>query len=309
LLTLKQSSAFTIGICASDESKDLPALLELIQNEKYPEEMTLLKIVVVASNCSKSSMESLRAFMSKDSRIVLIEEDRRRGKAEAMNKIVEQSVGSYVLFVNSDALPLKGSMAELLSMIKGDDRIGMACAKPFFSSKAGLTSMVELMMWSVHNECSALLNHLGKSNHGSDEMMAVRSDTLEFLPRGLVNDGAFLGGRARLNGYSVKFCSSAPVRINVPSRIVDLIGQRRRIIFGHFQVWKLTGNSPKTIETLLLSSPQFSIGIVVKTLARTPKLIMALPLAIVSESISYLLAIRDSLTSTRKHGVWKRYGN
>jgi cellulose synthase/poly-beta-1,6-N-acetylglucosamine synthase-like glycosyltransferase len=305
----RQSSGFSVGICASDESKDLLTLLELIQNEKFSEEMILLKIIIVASNCAKSLLDPLQVLANSDSRIELIEEDKRHGKAEAMNKIVEHSVGRFVLFVNSDALPVKGAMARLLTLIDRDDTIGMACGKPFFAPKAGLTSIVEQVMWSVHNECSLLLNHLGKSNHGSDEMMVVRSDILGPLPRGLVNDGAFIGGTVRLNGYSVRFCSSAQVGIDVPSRIVDLIAQRRRIMFGHFQVWTLTGQSPRTIETLLLYSPRLSVGIVVRTLAKRPKLIVALPAAILSEGISSLLAIKDLLSSTPKHGVWKRYGN
>ncbi len=76
-------------------------------------------------------------------------------------------------------------------------------------------------MWSVHNECSLRLNHMNLSNHGSDEMMVVRTELLSQLPDGLVNDGAYIAGNARLRGYSVKFCNEAPVRIDVPSRCVE----------------------------------------------------------------------------------------
>jgi len=147
------------------------------------------------------------------------------------------------------------------------------------------------------------------SNHGSDEMMAVRMGLLQKLPEGLVNDGAYIAGRARLRGYSIKFCSEASVQIDVPNRIVDLIRQRRRIIFGHFQVWRLTGRSPKTVESLFLLTPKFSMSLVVRNVARSPKLIKILPLALVSEGLSIILGMKDAVASTKKHGVWERYGN
>ena len=39
-------------------------------------------------------------------------------------------------------------------------------------------------MWTVHNECSTKLNHMDISNHGSDEMMVVRTELLNPLAGG-----------------------------------------------------------------------------------------------------------------------------
>ena len=115
----------------------------------------------------------------------------------------------------------------------------------------------------------------------------------------------------KLRGYSIKFCSNAKVVIDVPERVTDLIRQRRRVIFGHFQVWRLTGHSPKTVESLLLFSPTISLRIVVKVLAMNPRLVKIVPITLVSEAISFLLALKDTLSknSSRKHEVWKRYAN
>ena len=282
----------------------------MVESENFPEEYQLVKIVIVASGCSEVSLKPVRDLAKVDSRIILIEERTRRGKASAINTILQYAIGNYLIFINSDATPGAGSICTLLRSIDQDGgQIGVASARPSFHLRDGMTSLLEELMWSVHNECSLRLNHMNLSNHGSDEMMAVRMGLLQKLPEGLVNDGAYIAGRARLRGYSIKFCSEASVQIDVPNRIVDLIRQRRRIIFGHFQVWRLTGRSPKTVESLFLLTPKFSMSLVVRNVARSPKLIKILPLALVSEGLSIILGMKDAVASTKKHGVWERYGN
>src|SRR5271169_2287598 len=273
MLALPQIHSFSIGICARDASENFPRLLELILSEKYPQDFLLERMIIVASGCSQSSLDIARSLAEADARIVLIEESIRKGKAEAVNRIIENSIGDYLVFINSDALPDEGSISELLLQIDRDKTTGLVSGRPSFTEHRNVTSIVEQLMWNVHNECSLRLNHMNLSNHGSDEMMAVRTEILQQLPSGLVNDGALIAGRARIQGYSIKFCSEATVKIDVPVSAADLIRQRRRIIFGHFQVWRITGRSPKTVESLLLSAPLFSLAIVVRTVAKTPKFI------------------------------------
>jgi cellulose synthase/poly-beta-1,6-N-acetylglucosamine synthase-like glycosyltransferase len=305
----KKTEIFTIGICATGIAANLPRLLSLIQTETFPKTFSLKRIVVVASNCDQRTISLARSFADLDPRVVLIGEPERKGKADAINKIVDQSLGSLLVFVNSDALPQTGSIGKLLEAISQSDSIGLVSGRPLFRLRRDVTSSVEELMWTVHNDCSTKLNHLDISNHGSDEMMVVRTKLLDHLPEGLVNDGAFISGRAKLNGYSIKFSNEATVSIDVPSRPVDLIRQRERIIYGHFQVWKLTGRSPNTIETMLLRSPILSLAIFVRSIAKNPKLIKAIPVALAGETMSFFLAMKDMFSSTKKHRVWARYGN
>jgi glycosyltransferase involved in cell wall biosynthesis len=307
----RQSGArgFTIGICASGSATNLSSLLKLIDGETFPDSHVLQRIIIVASSCSRSALDAVNSMALKRSNVMLINEAKRNGKADAINKIIQNSVGAYLVFVNSDALPQRGAIAKLLTAIEKSESTGIVSGKPIFAHRSDPTSVAEEFMWEVHNECSLKLNHLNMSNHVSDEMIAIRMEALERLPTGLVNDGAYIAGRAKLNGYSIKFCSDANVSIDVPRKAIDLIRQRRRIIFGHLQVWKLTGKSPKTIESMLLYSPALSLSLVVGTLAKKPRLIAALPVAIVSEIASVFLGILDTAVSSKKHGVWTRYDN
>jgi cellulose synthase/poly-beta-1,6-N-acetylglucosamine synthase-like glycosyltransferase len=306
--TTSPFTRFSIGICASDDAPNLAALLELISADAIPQGFELTRIILVASACSSQTIDYVRRFSNNDERLLIIEEDERHGKADALNKIFERSLGDFLIFINADALPTEGSIGRLLDSIAKNESVGIASAKPFFQSKKGVLSRIEQFMWLVHNESSLLLNHMNISNHTSDEMMIARYTLLRPLPYGIVNDGAFIAGRAKKEGYSIKFCEVAQVKIEVPSRLCDIIEQRRRIIFGHLQVWNLVGKSPITVESMFFFRPWLSLKILVRTLAKSLSFLPILPFAGLSELWSLLLALRDFTKSPNKHRIWKRYG-
>ena len=303
------SGEYSIGICATGHSENIRNLIESIERDDLSKEFYLNKIVIVASDCTPDSLKLCKMFASKDTRIVLIEEKSRNGKAQAINRIISETHGKYLLMVNSDAVPSAGSINRLLKMICKEESIGMVSGCPTFGYRNGATSEILQLMWKLHNQSSLILNHKQLSNHCSDELMVIRRTALNQLPNGVVNDGAFMASMAAQRGYSIKFCESASVNIDVPKRFVDLILQRRRIMFGHMQVKKLTGRAPITIESLLFIAPMLGLGVTVTILARFPRLLKVLPIAIVGEATSFLLALADSLRSSDRHAVWKRYAD
>lgn len=300
---------FSIGICASDTAPNLSSLLELIESDHIPQDFILSRVILVASGCAGKSIAYARELEQKETRLMIIQEPERYGKADAINKVFEHSDGDFLIFVNADALPSKGSIGKLLESIATNDSVGIASASPFFEPRKGILSKVEQLMWSMHNETSRLLNHMDICNHSNDEMLIVRSNLWRHLPYDLVNDGAFIAACARRDGYSIKFCEDAKVKIDVPSRITDSIEQRRRIIFGHFQIRKLLGQSPITVESMLLSSPLLALKIVVRTLARSPLFIAIFPVTVSSEILALCGALMDFSRSSKRHSVWRRYGN
>ncbi len=293
----------------SDEAPKLASLLDRLRPEVSSSHLLLNKIVIVASGCSEKALSRAKAVAEDDPRILLVQEPARSGKAEAINTIIERFNEDYLVFVNGDALPYPGSIEKLLRVITEDQNIGAVSGAPTFEADADMTSDALKLMWMVHNDCASSLNHKGISNHGSDELIVLRSDVVGRLPSGLVNDGGYLTGLAYARGYKIGFCQDAAVRIAVPSRFPDVIGQRRRIIFGHIQVWKMIGNSPRTVESMLFTSPVAGLSILVRNLARHPRLIRSLPIIALGEMVASLGAIFDTLRSSNMHVVWKRYGD
>ena len=300
---------FSIGICAADHASNLMELLKTVETESYPDGLVLKRVVIVASGLSLQDLEFVREIANSHVGLVLIEEPIRRGKAEAINRIIDSFSGQFLVLVNSDAHPEPGSISMLLRTIARDDHVGMVSASPVIRERTGVTGAVLELMWGVHNECLLTLNEENKNNHCCDELIVVRSEALQKLPTRTVNDGAFLAGAAYQAGYSIRFCKAARVKIDVPSNFYDLLAQRRRILYGHFQILGSIGKAPRTTEAMLVHNPLLSMSILVRTVAKLPTLFLVIPIAVIGEAFSVAFAVSDTLTSTKKHVPWRRYGS
>jgi cellulose synthase/poly-beta-1,6-N-acetylglucosamine synthase-like glycosyltransferase len=302
-------SEFSIGICAADHATNLRKLLDVIEHETYPEALLLKKVIVVASGCEPTALNFLNESEKRRYNFILIDEPERRGKSEAINQIIDSFDGEFLVLVNSDAMPERGAISKLLDVIMQNRDLGVVSASPVLGRRSGITGAVLRLLWGVHNECLLTLNVNDQNNHCCDELVVVRSSALHKLPNGTVNDGAFLAGAAYRSGYKIRFCEEAKVRIDVPVRLGELMQQRRRIVYGHLQILRTVGQAPRTVESLLTDNPRLGLSILIKTIARSPTLILALPIAVIGETISVTLAVLDSLTSSTKHAKWDRVGS
>jgi cellulose synthase/poly-beta-1,6-N-acetylglucosamine synthase-like glycosyltransferase len=302
-----QRRGYSVGVCATGDDVDFESLAATILADSEEIDLTLREVIVVASACPPSTVARLEGIARHDPRVHLIIEKERHGKADAINKILENSSGEFLVMVNSDARPEKGAFAKLLREMNDDEKIGAISAHPLPDTRSGASSLLMEFMWTAHNDCSLTLNHMDISNHSSDELVAFRSSSISQLPLGLVNDGAFLAATARSRGYSVRFCMPARVHIATPTIVADAIRQRRRILFGHLQVWQKTGSPPKTIESLMVLRPLVGLKILIGTIARNPRFLLILPVAVLSELSAALLSICDAIGSSERHAIWRRY--
>ncbi len=297
---------FTVGICATHQPPTLQPLLEAIFATEMPG-FVLKKVVLVASDCSEETLRAARRMAARDQRMLLIEHENRTGKADAINEIFRETEGDFLVYVNADALIGVNSIPVLLKSIEQDEGAGFISGMPTFVRPKGIVSDILDVMWTSANFLSADPDQRQQSNHGTDELMVIRTELLTELPLGVVNDGAYIAGRIRERGFRVGFEPEAVVQIDVPTRMTDLIAQRRRILFGHIQVKRLVGKAPRTVETMMFFSPFQSIKIVIRMLADSPRRVIVLPVAAIGELIALSGALWDTF-SKNDHAVWKRYG-
>ena len=296
-----------MGVCAADGMDDPVGFIRSILLESARCPATMKELVVVASGVSGPTLSALERARESDRRVKILVEARRHGKAEAINRILSSVSGEYVVFVNADARPEPGAISSLLEDVSSDSRTGAVSALPVVEASGGMTSLLTQFMWSAHNECSIYLNHRGIANHSSDELVVFRAAAAALLPAGLVNDGAYMAGVAKRKGYSVKVCKSAKVKIRAPSMLLDVILQRRRILFGHAQVWRKVGAPPKTIESMFVLSPAVGLRLLTRSLSKDPRFLLVFPVSVVGEILAATLSVIDTLKSTTVHEVWRRF--
>lgn len=304
--TKRRLYTFTVGICATGRPPTLGPLLEAVLSGETPG-FALRKVVLVASDCSEGTLRAARSMAARDKRLRLIEHERRTGKADALNEVFRETEGDFLVYVNADAMIDASSIPMLLKSIEEDKWAGFVSGLPVFARPRGLISDVLDVMWTSFDYLSLDPYQSEQRNHGTDELMVIRSELLPELPPGVVNDGAYIAGRIREMGFRIAFQPEAVVHIDVPRRMTDLIRQRRRILFGHIQVKRLVGKAPRTVETMMFFSPHESLRIVMRMLANRPRRVLILPIAAMGELLALSGALWDTFVSNAGHAVWERY--
>ena len=110
------------------------------------------------------------------------------------------------------------------------------------------------LLWSFHGHVFAELNDSGIARHAT-EMFCIRKGIVDKIPAETVNDDAYIAVTAKKKGWLIKFDAQSKVAICAPTTFKEYFQQRRRIIFGHYQIRKLTGESAQYLVHLMPLQP------------------------------------------------------
>jgi biofilm PGA synthesis N-glycosyltransferase PgaC len=240
-----------------------------------------------------------------DPRIKLIIEKERKGKASALNKILERNKGEYLFLLPGDVIPAKNSLPQLLNLLTSSSEIGVVCGKPVpVNTKNGFMGYLSHLMWRMHNRTLLYLDSLALNTHVSGELMLMKP-IIKKIPADVINEDAYIGIIATSRNLRTRYCSDATVYIKAPSNVVDFIKQRRRIIYGHYRVKSLTGKFSPTLQSMATLNSNKTVRIVADEIKEHPKDIFKFILAIGLEATANILGVAD-LLFRREHILWKR---
>lgn len=289
---------FSVGICAHNEETNIDQVLHnaLEQMNKLGE----CEVIVVASGCTDRTVEIVRRMAERETGISLIVEKERNGKAHALNLLFEKIRGEILIQVDSDVVPGSGAIAALIARLR-DSGVGAASALPIPIDCVGPAGKVSEALWSLHNLTQLMLNREGRAEHLSGQLFAIRRSLCYAIPENVVNDDAFLALRSSGRGYNVVFEPQAQVLVNSARTFRDLLVQRRRIIYGHLMLKRLTGRSPRIFQTC---SSQYKMHILSAWLKSRFRDLHSLLILGFLELIAHLLA-RHDLHDENSHKIWK----
>jgi biofilm PGA synthesis N-glycosyltransferase PgaC len=295
----------SIGICAYNEEDNVERLLtNLLYEQNLPFNF---EVIAVCSGCTDKTPSIVRKFCEKDQRVRLIVEPERRGKASAVNEILSAYKGKYLIFVPADVIPEKGSLERLLKQFK-NQKVGVAGGRPTLINKEERLNGVEALahlMWRIHNQTLQILNHENVLTHASGELFCIRRGIVTRIPAEVINDDAYIAMKANQKGFLVRFDPNARVYIKVPSTFADLIRQRKRIMYGHYQIKKIHGSFPRTIESMAFYDPKRVIRILTEIIRGHPKETHKLIAAVIFEMMINFLAFLDMIRG-KSHVPWKK---
>jgi cellulose synthase/poly-beta-1,6-N-acetylglucosamine synthase-like glycosyltransferase len=242
----------TVGICAYNEAKNIGNLLNNILTKQ---ELSLdSEVLVVCSGCTDATNEIVQAYSTQDPRVKMHVELKRSGKFSAINYILANAKADAILFVSADTLPINGSFRRL---VQGLDKfnVGIVCGNPVpVNAPSSRVAELVQLLWRFHGHVFQELNDAGLARHAT-EMFCIRKGIVGQIPNQTVNDDAFIAVTAKEKGWLIKFDTQSKVLICGPVTFKEYFAQRRRILFGHYQIRKLTGKSPQHLMHMLPIHP------------------------------------------------------
>jgi len=294
----------SIVVCAYNEEKSIGPLLENLMHQKVPPEIVDREIIVVTSGCTDGTVDVVKKHKIGNSKIRLIEEPKRLGKASALNKAFEASAGRYIALVPADVFPADNALLNLLVPFR-DSSVSAVSGRPMQNPRnvpRSFMGYLANMTYRLWGRLMKKLNDSGQAAHCSGEFMAIRSDVKTVIPNGCAADDSYIAIVAKKKGL-IKFASKAIGYNLLPSNLWDYVNQRKRWLFGHFQTKKVTGEYPTVLDTMILYRPDVVLQVLAEEIVERPREIGYLLSAIAVEVVVYLSCVVDHILH-RRYGVW-----
>jgi cellulose synthase/poly-beta-1,6-N-acetylglucosamine synthase-like glycosyltransferase len=288
----------TVGVCAYNEGSNIAKLLE---NVLYEQGLSVdSEVIVVCSGCTDNTTKLVQECAAKDSRVRPYFESERHGKASAINCIFAHALGDVIIFVSADTLPYRMSFPKLMSKLEIPN-VGIVSGNPVpVNSTRSLLGRVVQLMWRFHGHVFAELNDAGLARHAT-EVFCIRKGIVKKIPTETVNDDAYIAVAAKKKGWFIKYSADSKVSICGPKTYPEYFQQRRRVIFGHYQLRKLTGESPQYLVHMMPLHPVRAAKLALWLTARSDPVTLATFL--LTEFMVNAAAMFD-FASGKAHGQW-----
>jgi len=239
LENFRMSLACSMGIMAYNEESNIGQLLQAVTSHQS-ESVFISEVVVVASGCTDNTQSIVEEWEKFDSRVRLIVQKKREGKASAINHFLAEARERIVVLCSADLLPAPGSIEHLVAPF-ADPEVGMTTGKPVpVNDPSSFTGFAAHLLWELHHQVNL-------TSFKAGEMIAIRK-IFERIPYSTAVDEASMEPVIRGQGYEARYVPAAIVHNKGPETLNDFLSQRRRIYAGHKAVRDTLGYTVSTMS-------------------------------------------------------------
>jgi cellulose synthase/poly-beta-1,6-N-acetylglucosamine synthase-like glycosyltransferase len=278
-----------VGITAYNEEKIIGRLLDRIVHQQLAT-VTISEIIVVISGCTDGTERIVRQAMAKEPRIKLLVQEKREGKASAINWFLRETTQAICVLCSGDLLPELDVVEKLVRPL-ADPEVGMTSCRPVpVNDKATFMGFAAHLLWDLHHQ-------INLNGFKAGEMTAFRK-IFTRIPNHTAVDEASVEPVVRGQGYRVVYVPDAIVQNKGPETVSDFLRQRRRIYAGHLDLAQSVGYSVSTMNGLKI------LRLLLGELDFRPKPFLWTWLVVLLEVYGRLLGRRD-FKNKRDHSVWE----
>ena len=283
----------SIGIMAYNEEANIERTLRSVLEQQGPS-IRIEEVIIVASGCTDRTVPIVSAMAQKEPRIRLYIQERREGKASAINLFLKEARSPILVLLGADVIPEESAIENLCAPFK-DPLIGMVGGRPVPVNDAStFMGHTVHLLWRLHDLVARVHPKLG-------EVIAFRN-VISGIPINSAVDEISIQALITQLGYQLIYRPDCVIYNKGPVTVRDFLKQRRRIYAGHLKVLKQQNYEASTMKVkpiarqLIIACRHFALS--------TPRQTMWTLGAIILEGYARLQGYFDYWCK-REHHIWR----
>lgn len=241
---------------AYNEEANIARTLQAVLEQSGPS-IRIDEVVVVASGCTDRTVAIVSSMALKELRIRLCVQERREGKASAINLFLKEASSPVVVLIGADVIPETSALEQLCAPFK-DPAIGMVGGRPVpVNDPNTFMGHAVHLLWRLHDQVARIHPKLG-------EVIAFRN-VISGIPIDSAVDEISIQALISQLGYKLIYSPDCVVYNKGPVTVRDFLKQRRRIYAGHLKVLKQQNYEASTMKVSpifrqLIASRHFALS-------------------------------------------------
>ena len=217
----------SVGIMAYNEEANIERTLRAVLDQQGLT-TRVEEVIVVASGCTDRTVPLVKAIARQESKVCLYVQEKREGKASAINLFLKQATSQVVVLLGADIIPEASALENLCAPFK-DPTIGMVGGRPVpVNDPSTFMGHAIHLLWRLHDRVARVSPKLG-------EIIAFRN-VISGIPVNSAVDEISIQALISQLGYRLLYEPACVIYNKGPLNIRDFLKQRRRIYAGHLKV-------------------------------------------------------------------------
>jgi poly-beta-1,6-N-acetyl-D-glucosamine synthase len=286
----------SVGIMAYNEEANIGRTIDAVLKQQGPS-VRIEEVIVVASGCTDRTVPIVADIALQEPRVRLCIQEKREGKASAINVFLKQAISPIVVLIGADVLPEASALEYLCAPFK-DPKIGMVGGRPIpVNDPATFMGHAVHLLWRLHDQMARVQPKLG-------EVIAFRN-VISAIPTSSAVDEISIQALISQLGYQLIYEPACVVYNKGPLTIRDFLKQRRRIYAGHLKVrdqqnYEASTMKVSPIARQLIASSDFTMS--------PPKQVIWTLGAVILEGYARMQGYSD-YRRKREHHIWEMVGS
>ncbi|MFL5629328.1 MAG: glycosyltransferase [Ktedonobacteraceae bacterium] len=282
----------SVGIMAYNEEANIERTLRAVLAQQGPS-ICIEEVIVVASGCTDRTVPIVTEVAQQEPRVHLYLQERREGKASAINLFLKEATSKVAVLIGADVIPETDALEKLCAPFK-DLTIGMVGGRPVpVNDPTTFMGHSVHLLWRLHDRVARVSPKLG-------EVIAFRN-VISGIPTNSAVDEISIQALISQLGYQQIYEPACVVYNKGPLTIRDFLKQRRRIYAGHLKVLAQQNYEAPTMKV----SPIFRQLIACRDFTMsTPRQAMWTFLTMILEAFARMQGYYD-FCHKREHHIWQ----